>query len=183
VLTGADDEGFQRRAPTLYVIIVIKLLKFALFVGLAICLYAISDDDRPAEYQQVLHFLHLNPEQRFWADLAVKVGHLTEAGLLWTAVGTLCYSLFSLVEGVGMIFRGGWAGWLAIGESAFFIPIEVLEMIHHFSWVVVDIFAFNVFIVWYLYQNRHRLFHHATARAQTFREARTPAFDSSELRN
>lgn len=108
---GADDEGFQRRAPTLYVIIAIKLLKFSLFAGLAVCLYAISDDDRPVEYQQVLHFLHVNPERRFWADLAVKVGTLTEANLLWTAVGTLCYSLFSLVEGVGLMFRASWAGW------------------------------------------------------------------------
>ena len=32
---------------------------------------------------------------------------------------------FSLVEGFGLIFRVPWAGWLAIGESAFFIPIEV----------------------------------------------------------
>jgi uncharacterized membrane protein (DUF2068 family) len=132
---------------------------------LAICLYAISDDDRPAEYQQVLHLLHLNPEQRFWADLAVKVGNLTEAGLIWAAVGTLFYSLFSLVEGVGMIFRAGWAGWLAIGESTFFIPIEVLEMIQHFSWTVTGIFAINVFIVWYLLANRRRLFHHHHPRA------------------
>ena len=155
----ATDDGFQRRAPTLYIIIVVKLLKFALFVGLAVGIYLVSDDDLPADYQWMLHFLHFNPEQRFWADLAVKIGTLTEAGLIWTAVGTLCYSLFSLVEGVGLIFRAGWAGWLAIGESAFFIPIEVLEMIHHFSWVVVVIFALNVFIVCYIFWNRQRLFH------------------------
>jgi len=37
---------------------------------------------------------------------------------------TLVYSLFSLVEGIGLI-SVSWAGWLAIGESAFFIPIEI----------------------------------------------------------
>ena len=46
------------------------------------------------------------------------------------AIGSLLYSLFSLVEGVGLMFRVSWAGWLAIGESAFFIPIEILELIH-----------------------------------------------------
>ena len=76
------------------------------------------------------------------------------------AGGTLFYSLFSLVEGVGLIFRVSWAGWLAIGESAFFVPIEVYELVRHPSLAVLVILALNVFIVWYLFQNRHRLFRH-----------------------
>ena len=156
----ADDAIFiKKRAPTLYLIIAIKLFKGALFVTLAVVAYTLSDNDLPAEYQKWLKFLHLNPEKVFWTQLAVQVGGLTEAGVLWVAMGTFIYSLFSLVEGVGLIFRAGWAGWLAIGESAFFIPIEVLEMIHHFSWVVVVIFALNVFIVCYIFWNRQRLFH------------------------
>ena len=80
----------------------------------------------------------------------------------WWATGTLLYSLFSLVEGIGLIFRAPWAGWLAIGESAFFIPIEVRELVRlpFFSWVVFSVLAINVLIVWYLFQNRKRLFHH-----------------------
>ena len=162
-----DDPHFKKRAPTLYVIIGIKLLKFTLFAGLALCLYALSDNDLPVEYSRFLHVLRLNPERRFWADLAVQVGTLTEARVLWVAVGTLVYSLFSLVEGVGLIFRVGWAGWLAIGESAFFIPIEIFELIHHFSWTVLGILALNVFIVGYLFVNRQQLFHHHHPRHPT----------------
>jgi len=156
-----DDPTFiKKRAPTLYVIIAIKLLKGALFVTLALVAYTLADNDLPAEYQRWLHFLRLNPEKRFWTDLAVQVGHLTEARVLWVALGTLMYSLFSLVEGIGMIFRVSWAGWLAIGESAFFIPIEVFELVHRPSRMVAGILALNIFIVWYLFQNRHRLFRH-----------------------
>jgi uncharacterized membrane protein (DUF2068 family) len=77
--------------------------------------------------------------------------------------------MFSLVEGVGLIFRVSWAGWLAIGESAFFIPIEVWELVRQTSLdrgqpghpvMVVIILAINIVIVWYLLQNRHRLFRH-----------------------
>jgi uncharacterized membrane protein (DUF2068 family) len=77
------------------------------------------------------------------------------------------------VEGVGLIFRAPWAGWLAIGESAFFIPIEIFELVHHhelaqrgelvhpgFVWKISLILALNVLIVWYLFQNRKRLFRH-----------------------
>lgn len=154
-------ESIKKRAPTLYVIIGIKLLKGALFVTLALTAWALSDNDLPAELHKVLHLLRLNPERRFWADLAVQIGKLTEANLLWTAAGTLVYSLFSWVEGIGLIFRISWAGWLAIGESAFFIPIEVYELVHNrFSWLVFGILGLNVMIVWYLYRNRGRLFKH-----------------------
>ena len=155
-----EKAGPQKPAPTLYAIIAIKLLKGALFVALAIMAYALSDNDLPAEYRQVLHLLRLNPEKKFWSDLAVQVGSLTEARVLWVAIGTFIYSLFSLVEGVGLIFRVSWAGWLAIGESTFFIPIEILELLHRPSVVVWVVLALNVFIVWYLFRNRDRLFRH-----------------------
>ena len=156
----SDTPFVKKRAPTLYVIIAIKLLKWALFATLAIMAYTLSDNDLPAEYQDLLRHLKLNPERKFWAQLAVQVGLLTEAKVVWVAVGTLFYSLFSLVEGIGLMFRVSWAGWLAIGESAFFIPIEIHELARKFSGPVFVILALNIFIVWYLLQNRERLFRH-----------------------
>ena len=166
---GTDTDLVKKRAPTLYVIIAIKLLKGLLFVSLAVVAYTLSDNDLPAEYRHLLQHLRLNPERRFWADLAVQVGHLTEANVLWAAAGTLVYSLFSLVEGVGLMFRISWAGWLAIGESAFFIPIEIYDLVHRtlpeqprpgHTVTVLVILGLNILIVWYLFQNRHRLFRH-----------------------
>ena len=155
-----NTELVKKRAPTLYVIIAIKLLKGLLFVVLAIVMYTLSDNDLPAEYRDFLHHLRLNPERKFWADLAIQVGTLTEKRVVLAAIGTLIYSMFSLVEGTGLMFRVSWAGWLAIGESAFFIPIEVYELIHRFSPTVLVILGLNIMIVWYLFQNRHRLFRH-----------------------
>lgn len=157
---STETQLVKNRAPTLYAIIALKLLKGILFVVLAVVAFKLSDNDLPAEYQRLLQFLRLNPERRFWADLAVQIGLLTEAKLRWTAAGTLVYSLFSLVEGIGLMFRISWAGWLAIGESAFFIPIEVFELSRHLSYLVGGIMIVNIFIVWYLYRNRHRLFRH-----------------------
>ena len=148
------------RAPTLYAIIAIKLLKGLLFVTMALLFYTHADNDLPTEYQRVLQTLRLNPERKFWTDLALKVDGLTEAKMMFAAVGTLVYSLFALVEAVGLMFRIRWAGWLSIGESAFFIPIEVYELNRNFTWLVFVILVLNVFMVWYLYQNRARLFHH-----------------------
>src|SRR5439155_10288066 len=157
---SGDSQVIKKRAPTLYVIIGIKLLKGLLFITLAIIAYTLSDNDLPAELKNLLHHLRVNPERKFWADLAVKVGQITESTMLRAAAGTLIYSLFSLVEGIGLIFRVRWAGWMAIGESAFFIPIEVYELTKKFSSVLFAILVINIVIVWYLVKNRQRLFHH-----------------------
>jgi uncharacterized membrane protein (DUF2068 family) len=158
-MPAPPTNGNRGRAPTLYAIIAIKLLKGLTFFILAMVVYAHSDNDLPKEYHDLLHALRLNPERKFWTDLALKVDNLTEASMMHAAVGTLVYSLFAWVEGIGLMFRIPWAGWLSIGESAFFIPIEIYELNHNFTWLVLVILVLNIFMVWYLYQNRERLFH------------------------
>ena len=159
----SDTQPIKPRAPTLYAIIAVKLLKGALFLALAVIAYTLSDNDLPAEFHNLLQQLRLNPERKFFADLATQIGKITEANVLWVAAGTLVYSLFSLVEGIGLIFRVRWACWLAISESAFFIPIEVYELVkpsRGSSLKIFVILVINIVIVWYLAKNRHRLFHH-----------------------
>ena len=58
------------------------------------------------------------------------------------------------------MFRISWAGWMAIGESVLFIPIEIYDLVHKFRWKVVVILAVNILIVGYLFRNRRRLFKH-----------------------
>src|ERR1043166_1311507 len=163
-----DSDQVKKRAPTLYAIIGIKLLKFALFLTLAITVYTLSDNNLPDELKAVLNHIRLNPERRFWVDLAHRLGELKERNLVWASAATLFYSLFSLTEGIGLMCRASGAGWLAIGESAFFIPIEVYELLHppqdprhsgHPITLLV-ILVLNIVIVWYLLVNRHRLFRH-----------------------
>jgi uncharacterized membrane protein (DUF2068 family) len=150
----------KKRAPTLYAIILIKLGKGLLLLLLAAGVYTLHDNNLPAEFRQGLQFFHLDPEKAFFTELARKLSEVTPANMIWIARGTVLYSLFSLVEGTGLVFRVSWAGWLAIGESIFFIPIEVYELMHRYSHSVLVILAINILIVWYLFQNRARLFRH-----------------------
>jgi uncharacterized membrane protein (DUF2068 family) len=155
-----DQGGGARRAPTLYLIILLKLAKGLGLLLLAAGVYSLHSKNLPQEFRDLLEFFRLDPEKRFFTEVADKISHISPAKVILIARGTGLYSLFSLTEGIGLVFRVSWAGWLAIGESIFFIPIEIYELMRGFSYSVLVILGLNVLIVWYLLQNRHRLFRH-----------------------
>ena len=166
----------KKRAPTLYFIIGAKLTKGVLSLLLALGVYKMTGAGLSDLFDHLVHWVHLDPENRFLSDIGDRIDQMTPANVRWVATGTFLYSLFSLVEGVGLIFRAPWAGWLAIGESAFFIPIEIFELVRrprpemldhsrpellsHPKLDLLIVLAINVFIVWYLFANRKRLFRH-----------------------
>jgi uncharacterized membrane protein (DUF2068 family) len=168
-LSAAMPEPSLKRAPTLYIIIFFKLIKGLLFIAFGIVLYLQASRDLPAEWEHLLKQpfvedvfarLRIHPENKFFLHIAQQIDNVTEHQVRTWAVGALLFSLFPLVEGIGMLFRAGWAGWLAIGETAFFVPIWVYELARKFSWHMLVFMIINVLIVWYLYANRQTLFHH-----------------------
>jgi uncharacterized membrane protein (DUF2068 family) len=159
-VSTASPANRRPRAPTLYIIIVGKLIKGTLALGLAFGVFKLAGRDLSHLFDQFVHWIHLDPENRFFSEIGDKLDGITAANVHWIAFVTFIYSLFSLVEGIGLIFRASWAGWLAIGESAFFIPIEVRELILRPHWFVASVLAFNILIVWYLFVNRGWLFRH-----------------------
>lgn len=161
-------EAPLKRAPTLYIIIFFKLVKGMLACALAVGLCFQTASLLPSEYQRLLaqpwllntfHYLRINPENSFFTRLATALGNVTDVGVREAAVGALLWSLFPLTEGIGLMFRARWAGWLAIGESAFFVPLEVYKLLEDFNWFMVGVTVINIGIVWYLLANRDRLFH------------------------
>jgi uncharacterized membrane protein (DUF2068 family) len=165
------EPPLKKRAVTLYAIIVFKLVKGLLCLALAWVLWHEAKHDLSADWDKFLHSpfvaglfgeLRIHPESKFWIDLAKTIGRLTESNMHRAAWGAVALSLFPLVEGVGLMFRVSWAGWLAIGESAFFLPIEFYELVkpNTFSWSIFAVTIINIIIVWYLYDNREVLFHH-----------------------
>src|SRR5438105_1495679 len=145
-MPATQDSFVKRRAPTLYVIIFIKLLKAALLLLLAAGVYSLTDNNLPAEFQKLLMFLHLDPEKRFFVALADRVAEITPANLKWLSAGSVVYGAFMLLQAGGLMLRVGWAGWLAIGESAFFVPIELYELVYRPSLIVLSVSMLNMVI-------------------------------------
>lgn len=128
-----------KRAPTLYAIVLFKLVKGVLFLFFGLVLYFQAERDLPQEYADLLkkpifQNLRIHPENKLVQHIAEQIADVTPKRIRWTAVGTMLWSLFPLTEGIGLLFRASWAGWLAIGESAFFVPIEFYDLAKQFNW-------------------------------------------------
>ena len=168
-LSADAEEAPLKRAPTLYFIISFKIIKGMLFLAFGAALYFQATHNLPKEWEDLLkqpfvaHLferLRIHPENKFFQHIAEQIDNVTVSQVHVWALGTMLFSLFPLVEGIGMLYRAGWAGWLAIGESAFFVPIELYELARRFSYYMLAVMICNIIIVWYLYSNRERLFHH-----------------------
>lgn len=148
------------RTAGLYGIIFYKLIKGVAFMSLGLGIYTLTDNNLPEDFRSLIQQLHMDPENAFFQRWEEQLAGVTPAFLIKVASGAVLYSLPSLVETVGLYLRWSWAGWLAIVESAFFIPIELYELGRHFSLFLFGLLMINVAIVSYLYQNRERLFPH-----------------------
>lgn len=170
-------EPKPERAPTVYFIAGIKLLKGVGALLLAVGVFLLEDKDLPEDFRRLLEFFHLNPETRFFLEIADRIGEITTNNLKWAGTLLIVYGLFMLLQAVGLAFRVSWAVWLVIAESAFFIPIEIFELVRrhvpnpghphllaHPQIGIAVVLALNVAIVWYLFRNRDRIIrrhHHA----------------------
>lgn len=164
-----------KRAPTLYFIVAIKLVKGSLLLMAAVSIYLLANKNLPDLFDQFIRWIHLDPEGRFFADIGDRLETVTPSNVHMIASWMFLYGLFLTVGGLGLAFRAAWAVWLAIGESAFFIPIEIYELVRrhtpegearahamfaHPKIGIAIVLAVNVVIVWYLFENRNRLFRH-----------------------
>lgn len=154
----SSADPIVQRAPTLYTIAVFKVGKGVLFTLLALGVYTLSDNNLSGLFRSFLEAFHLDPERSFFVHLSKLLKGVTESNMVRVAAGTFVYSLVAWVEGIGLLLRLPWAGWLAIVEGAFFIPIEIYELSRVFRMGLAVIMVLNIGIVWYLYRNRHRLF-------------------------
>jgi uncharacterized membrane protein (DUF2068 family) len=166
-------EPKPRRAPTLYFIVAFKAMKGVAALLLALGAYSLTDNNLPEDFRNLLEFFHIDPEKKFFLELADRISEITPNYLNWLAVISIVYALFMLLQAVGLALRASWAVWLVIAESAFFIPIEIFELVRrhtpnpdhphilaHPKIVVAIVLVVNVAIVWYLFENRSRIIKH-----------------------
>ena len=78
------------------------------------------------------------------------LGSFNQAQILSIAVLACLMGALRWVEACGIWLNKSWAQWLAVFSGFIYIPFEINELIHRFSWLMIVILFINTLIVAYL---------------------------------
>ncbi|HVP54290.1 MAG TPA: DUF2127 domain-containing protein [Candidatus Eisenbacteria bacterium] len=100
--------------------------------------------------QNLLYFLHINPNRRISHALIEIAGRMMDADLITVLAIAFAYSGLRFVEAYGLWRQRVWAEWLAIVSGAVYLPFELYHLIRRPSlghWVVLLV---NIVVVLYI---------------------------------
>ena len=140
----------KESAKTLMLIASFKLFKGILLLIVAIGALRLVHKDISAIVMHWVDLLRFDPDNRFIHKIIVRSFGIQAKQLREISAGTFFYSALLLTEGVGLLKRKFWAEWLTVVSTAIFLPVEIYEIFHHFTWVRVAVLTVNSAIVWYL---------------------------------
>ena len=94
--------------------------------------------------------LHADPDNRYIHWLLEKLMSVDARTLRHLRVGTFVYAALVFTEGIGLLCQQTWAEYLTVIATASFIPLELYELLKHFTAVKLGVLGINVAVVWYL---------------------------------
>jgi hypothetical protein len=83
------------------------------------------------------------------------LGGFNSEQILSIAILASVIGVLRWVEAGGIWFNKSWAQWLAVFSGFIYIPFEINELIHRFSWPMLLILLVNTVIVTYLLYALH----------------------------
>jgi len=134
----------------LRLIAVFKLVKGLLLLAVGVGALKLLHKDVGEVALRWVNVLRVDPDNRFIHKLLVKLWFVDDRTLERVSAGTFIYAGLLLTEGTGLWLAKPWAKYLTIVLTASLLPLEVYELVKHFSWTKVLVIAVNVAVVWYL---------------------------------
>ncbi|HEV3202493.1 MAG TPA: DUF2127 domain-containing protein [Bryobacteraceae bacterium] len=147
----------KRPAATgLLLIALFKLVKGILLVAVGVGALKMLHRDVAAAVAYWVDTLRVDPDNRFIHRLVERAFSVNPKQLKELSIGTFFYASLLLTEGVGLLFRKGWAEYFTVITTSVFIPLEVYELARRFTFTRLGVLALNAAIVWYLVRRLRR---------------------------
>ena len=125
-------------------------MKAAALLAIALGAIHFLHRDLAVSFLRWTEILGVDPDNRFVHGLLVKIIRVTPKQLKALSVGTFLYAGLFATEGIGLLMRKRWAEYFTIVTTSLLIPLEVYELVRHFSVGKVVVTIVNALIVWYL---------------------------------
>ncbi len=128
----------------------LEAAKGAIVLLAGLGLLALIHRDVQAFAEHIVRFSHLNPASHY-PRIFVDVASHTTDGRLWAmAAAAALYSMVRGIEAYGLWNERRWAEWFAMVGGGLYLPVEVYELFHRWTWIKVGILGTNVAIVAYM---------------------------------
>jgi uncharacterized membrane protein (DUF2068 family) len=129
---------------------VFKLVKALLLVAVAIGALRFLHRDLAATVLHWADVMRVDPGNRYLHGILVRIFRVTPRQLRELSAGTFIYAALFATEGMGLLLRKSWAEYFVIVTTGLLIPLEVYELMRHFTLLKLAVMAVNVLIVLYL---------------------------------
>jgi uncharacterized membrane protein (DUF2068 family) len=127
-----------------------KLFKALLLIAVGIGAVKFLHKDLAGTMMHWVRVLRVDPGNRFIHGILVRIFRLTPKQLKELSLGTFFYAALFATEGVGLLLRKLWAEYFTIVTTGALIPLEIYELVRHFTVTKLVVTVVNALIVWYL---------------------------------
>ena len=141
-----------RKQSDLWIVLIgiFKLIKGVGLLILGVGLLKLLHRDVATAVTHWLEVFRLDPENRYIHHAIAKIFRVTPRQLRELSAGTFIYAGVFLTEGTGLLKRKHWAEYMTVVSTGLFVPLEVYEVYHRFTWLRLAILILNIATVCYL---------------------------------
>ena len=134
----------------IWLIVAFKFFKGLLLLAAGIGALSLLHENAAAQVTAWLEKIGVNPGNHYIHGLIRKLWNVDDTKLQAISAGTFFYAALMLTEGVGLALHKKWAEYFTIIATSSFLPLELYELIHQFSYAKILVIVVNLAVVAYL---------------------------------
>jgi uncharacterized membrane protein (DUF2068 family) len=133
-----------------------KVLKALFLVLISVSVLRLVHTGFGAEMASLADLMRYSPESNLVRWAFDKASLLSDKRLEQVSAVAAIYALTEFVESYGLLRRRLWAEYMTFTLTCAFLPLDVYELIFHFTWLKLGFTVANVLVTWYLGWHIHR---------------------------
>jgi uncharacterized membrane protein (DUF2068 family) len=127
-----------------------KVLKALSLLLIAVSLLRLIHTGFGDEMSQLADLMRYSPVSHILTWIFDKASLLTDKRLEQVALAAILYGVTELVESYGLLMRRVWGEYFTLILTVAFLPLDVYELVDHFTWAKLAFTILNALVVWYL---------------------------------
>ena len=134
----------------LKVIAYLKVLRGTLAIAVGVTLYIIFGHSEVLNWQEHSFISSIAQKDPFFQIFIDWLAKFPNEQVLYISLFAFGIVFIRYIEAIGVWFDKTWAQWLVVITAFIYIPFEINELIHQFTWTITIIMAINFVVAFYL---------------------------------